>query len=112
MLSSLFFSKMSSNSIPPPPVAPSELSESDRHELLSQYDFNAPESPEETLLLNPAELHELSRKQAQELDEDEEDIAPWEELANAVLVTIPLCFLYIILSVQFRLYGPETDRMI
>ena len=87
----------------------SGLSESDRDELLSRYAPNRKDETSPLLVLSPADLSALSRRQAEaEQEEQSGEAVVWEELANAFLVTIPFCFLYVFLSVQSTLPLPQS----
>ena len=105
----LFSSKMSSNAESRPFATMSGLSESDRDELLSRYAPNRKDETSPLLVLSPADLSALSRRQAEaEQEEQSGEAVVWEELANAFLVTIPFCFLYVFLSVQSTLPLPQS----
>ena len=83
---------------PSPPDSPTEwLSDADRLRLLAEHKGLKPSAlpgaeKDPLLVLSPEELAE--RVALQEQAEAEEEMPLWEELANAVLWTIPFGFLY------------------
>lgn len=81
----------------PQPI-PFELSEEDRNNLINEHLLKPSSLPKSTnsplLFLSPAELAKLSAQQDQEAEAEEIELELWEELANAVLFTIPFGFLF------------------
>ncbi|KAK4702292.1 hypothetical protein P7C70_g3930, partial [Phenoliferia sp. Uapishka_3] len=85
---------------PSPPASPTFLSSADRLKLIDEHAPLKPSSLPNTgdgksplLFLSPEEVKKMAEREVAEADEEDE-LPLWEELANAVLWTVPFGFLF------------------